>query len=94
MSIVYSVFLFIGSWQYVDKMHTIGILAQDLPIEQWIPRLVLPIGFGILIYRFSQLLWRLVTGRETSLHLADEAAEALKQHGLDAPAPDEKAARG
>ncbi len=94
-SIVYSVILFMGSWQYVDKMYSIGILAQDLPIEQWIPRTVLPLGFGILIFRFSELLWRILTGREAGLHLADEAADALKQAGLDAQkAQDEKAARG
>ena len=86
LSIVYSVFLFIGSWQYVDKMHTIGILAQDMPIEQWIPRLVLPLGFGILIFRFTEVLWRILTGREAGLHLADEAADALKHHLSDTPA--------
>jgi C4-dicarboxylate transporter DctQ subunit len=86
LCIVYSVILFIGSWVYVDKMYSIGILAQDLPVEQWIPRTVLPLGFGILILRFSMLLWRILTGREAGLHLADEAADALKQGLADAPA--------
>ena len=78
LCIVYSVILFIGGWQYTEKMYTIGILAQDIPIEQWIPRTVLPLGFGILIIRFSQLFYRVVTGKERGLHLADEAADALK----------------
>ena len=92
--IVYSVILFYGSWQYVDKMYTIGILAQDLPIEQWIPRTVLPLGYGILILRFSQLLWRILSGREAGMHLADEAADALKHGGVQAPAAgDEQAGR-
>jgi C4-dicarboxylate transporter DctQ subunit len=94
LSIAYSVILFIGSWQYVDKMYTIGILAQDLPIEQWIPRTVLPLGFGILILRFSQLLWRILSGKETGLHLADEAADAIKQQlGEPPPSGGEPAAR-
>ncbi|MGE0355865.1 MAG: TRAP transporter small permease [Burkholderiales bacterium] len=75
---VYSVILLYGGFVYVQKMYDIGILAQDLPIPQWVPRLVLPIGFGLLILRFSQLFFRIVTGRESGLHLADEAAEALK----------------
>ena len=78
LCIVYSVIVFIGGWQYTQKMYAIGILAQDLPIEQWVPRTVLPIGFGILILRFSHLFYRIVTGKERGLHLADEAQEALK----------------
>ena len=78
LCIVYSVIGLIGGWIYVEKMREVGILAQDLPIEQWIPRLVLPVGFAILIVRFSALLYRIVTGRERGLALADEAAEALK----------------
>jgi C4-dicarboxylate transporter, DctQ subunit len=78
LCIVYSVICFIGGWIYVEKMREVGILAQDLPIEQWIPRLVLPIGFAILIVRYSELLYRIVSGKERGLALADEAAEALK----------------
>ncbi len=78
LCVVYSVILFYGGWVYVDKMYQIGIEAQDLPIPQWVPRLVLPIGFGLLILRYSALLYRIVTGKESGLHLADEAAEALK----------------
>ena len=78
LCIVYSVIMFYGGWVYVDKMYEIGIEAQDLPIPQWVPRLVLPIGFGLLILRYSALLYRIVTGKEAGLHLADEAADALK----------------
>jgi C4-dicarboxylate transporter, DctQ subunit len=78
LCIVYSAILFYGSWVYVDKMYQIGIEAQDLPIPQWVPRLVLPIGFGLLVLRYSALLYRIVSGKETGFHLADEAADALK----------------
>jgi len=78
LCIVYSAILFYGGSVYVAKMYEIGIEAQDLPIPQWVPRLVLPIGFGILILRYSALLYRIVTGKEAGLHLADEAADALK----------------
>ena len=78
LCIVYSVIMFYGGWVYVDKMYQIGIEAQDLPIPQWVPRLVLPIGFGLLVVRYSALLYRIVAGKESGLHLADEAADALK----------------
>ena len=84
LCIVYAVIVTVASWVYVEKMYSIGILAQDLPIEQWIPRTVMIIGFGILIFRFSQLFYRIVTGKEEGLKLADEAADALKLKAEDA----------
>lgn len=89
LCIAYSVIVLIGSIQYVQKIHAIGILAQDLPIEQWIPRLVLPIGFTLLGIRFVQIFFRIVTGRETGLHLANEAADALKMSLAEPPAPED-----
>lgn len=78
LCLAYAVILFYGSWQYVAKMYQIGILAQDLPIPQWVPRLVLLIGFGLLIVRFAEALFRIVTGREIRMQVADEAIDALK----------------
>jgi C4-dicarboxylate transporter DctQ subunit len=78
LCIVYAVIVVIASWTYVGKMYSIGILAQDLPIEQWIPRTVMVIGFGLLIIRFAQLFYKIVTGEEQGMHLANEAADALK----------------
>ncbi|MEO8740492.1 MAG: TRAP transporter small permease [Casimicrobiaceae bacterium] len=86
LCIVYSVIGLIGGSVYVKKMYDVGILAQDLPIEQWIPRLVLPLGFALLAVRFSELFYRIVTGRESGLHLADEAADALRLKAEEPPA--------
>jgi C4-dicarboxylate transporter DctQ subunit len=78
LCLVYAVIIFYGSWQYVAKMYEIGILAQDLPIPQWVPRLALLVGFGLLILRFAEALFRIATGRETRMQIADEAVDALK----------------
>jgi C4-dicarboxylate transporter DctQ subunit len=93
LCMAYSVLLFIGGWQYVDKMYTIGIYAQDLPIQQWIPRAVLPLGFALLFFRFAQVLFRLVTGRDTRLNLADEMAEAMRHKDDASGASDESPRR-
>ena len=77
LCLVYTVIVFIGGWQYVGKMYEIGILAQDIPIPQWIPRAVLPLGFALLFYRFSEVLVHVVRGQGGRL-LADEAEDALK----------------
>ena len=50
---------------------------QDIPIQSWIPRIILPLGFFLLALRFIQVLWRLATGQDARL-LGDEAEDALK----------------
>ena len=82
LCMVYSVIVFIGAWSYVATMKMIGIYAQDLPILQWIPRLVLPVGFALMFLRFTQLLITLLHGQDASL-LGDEAADALKYSASD-----------
>jgi C4-dicarboxylate transporter DctQ subunit len=83
LCIVYASIVFVGGFIYVRKMYDIGILMQDIPIQQWIPRVILPIGFALLALRFLQVLYRLATGGEAHL-LGDEAKEALKLKQEDA----------
>ena len=82
LCIIYSIIVFMGAWNYVSTMKMIGILAQDIPIQQWIPRLVLPIGFTLMLLRFFQVLISLLRGQEAHL-LGDEAADALKYSAND-----------
>ena len=77
LCLVYAAIVFGGSWIYVKKIYDVGILAQDVPIPQWVPRLVLPLGFALLFLRFGELLVRTLSGRQAGL-LVDEAADALK----------------
>lgn len=78
LSLVYAGMVFAGSYEYVSKMHMIGVEIEDLPIPVWVVRSVVPIGCALLILRLVQVLWRLVTGQTDSLHLGDEAADAMK----------------
>ena len=77
LCIVYALIVTWGGYQYVAKMYDVGILMQDMPVQQWIPRLVLPLGFALLAFRFAQVLWRIASGREAHL-LGDEVKDALK----------------
>ncbi len=77
LCIVYALIVAVGGWQYVKKMYDVGIEMQDLPVPQWVPRLILPLGFALLALRFGQALVQLARGEKTQL-LHDEAAEALK----------------
>jgi len=88
LCLVYAGIVFVGGWTYVAKMHQIGIMSQDLPFEQWIPRLVLPLGIALAFWRFAQALVDVLRGQRTRL-LGDEAKDALKleEHDPgDAPA--------
>lgn len=82
LCLIYTVIVFYGSWVYVDKMYEIGILAQDIPIPQWVPRLVMPIGFGLLFLRFAGVLYDMLRGRRSRL-LGDEVEDALKLQSAD-----------
>jgi len=83
LCIVYASIVFVGGYTYVHKMYDVGILMQDIPIQQWIPRIILPLGFALLALRFAQVLYRLLSGKEAHL-LGDEAADALKLKQDDA----------
>ena len=77
LCIVYALIVTVGGFLYVRKMHEVGILMQDMPVQQWIPRVILPLGFALLALRFGQVLFRLATGQDAHL-LGDEAKDALK----------------
>lgn len=78
LCLVYAGMVIYGSWVYVSKMKQIGVEMEDLSVPMWLVRSILPVGYVLLALRLLQVLWGLVTGRSTSLHLADEAADALK----------------
>jgi len=83
LCLAYALIVVFGSYQYVDKIYSVGILMQDIPIQSWIPRMILPLGFLLLAFRFAQVLWRLASGQEAHL-LGDEAEDALKLKEEDA----------
>lgn len=87
MCLLYAGIVLVGGFTYVQKMYLVGIEMQDLPVAQWIPRAVLPLGYALLALRFGQVLWRLARGEDVHL-LGDEAKDALKlqqaDHGAEA----------
>lgn len=77
LCIAYALILAWGGLQYVLKMREVGILMQDFEVQQWIPRVILPLGFALLAYRFIEALWAVATGKKAHL-LGDEVGDALK----------------
>jgi C4-dicarboxylate transporter, DctQ subunit len=83
LSLVYCVILFVGAWNYTDTMMTIGIEAEDIPVERWMLSIILPIGFLLLGLRLAEAAVRIIRGRDTVLRLGDEATEALQAYSAE-----------
>jgi len=86
LCMVYAGMVIYGSYVYVSKMYLIGVELEDLPVPIWVVRAILPIGYALLMARFGQVLYRLLTGKTDTLGLADEAADALKLKSEEAAA--------
>lgn len=83
LAIGYTCLMFYGAWFYVDRLFILGIDAEDIPIQRWILTLCLPIGFAMLAIRLVGMAWRILTGRSPGYELADEAADVLREAGVD-----------
>jgi C4-dicarboxylate transporter DctQ subunit len=82
LCLFYAAILLIGSYRYVDTMHTLGVEAEDIALERWLLAIILPIGFLLLGWRLVQMAWRILRGQQTEL-LGDEAAEVLRAHAAE-----------
>jgi C4-dicarboxylate transporter, DctQ subunit len=80
LSIAYCVILLVGSVNYIDTMHTMGVEAEDIPVERWLLSIILPIGFVLLGIRLVEAAWHIWRGEQRTLRLGDEGTEALKAH--------------
>ncbi len=87
LCLLYAGLVIYGSLIYVSKMQMIGVELEDLPIPVWIVRSILPLGYALLTLRFLQVLCALITGKSDSLHLGDEAADALRLKAIEESAP-------
>lgn len=74
----YAGIAFIGGWNLVTFSYMLDIETEDLSLPLWVPYLILPIGFGLLFVRLAQAAFRILSGRQLSFQLADEAASAIE----------------
>ena len=99
--LVFSISLFIGSWNYWLPFITdrAWYETEDIPMpdilqflatwfnegEQYerlplfIPYFALPLGMGIMTFRFLQLAWQIATGKIDRLIASHEAEEDLEE---------------
>ena len=99
--LVFSISLFIGSWNYWLPFITdrAWYETEDIPmpdilqflatwfnegeqyerLPRFIPYFALPLGMGIMTFRFLQLAWQIATGKIDRLIASHEAEEDLEE---------------
>jgi C4-dicarboxylate transporter DctQ subunit len=75
----YGAIVFVGGWNLVDFTYMLDIESEDLPVPQWVPYLILPIGYGLIFLRLAQVAYAIISGRQEGFQLADEAAQAIQR---------------
>lgn len=79
LSLLYAGLVVWGGYRYVAAMKTMGVEAEDIPVERWLLLLILPVGFGLLFVRLLQMGWDILTRARAGFALADEARETIEQ---------------
>lgn len=83
LCLTYAVIIFIGSYKYVESRYLLGILSQDIKwLPQWVPRMVMPVSYGLMVYRFTEALWKILKGQKVNLGLANEAKDAIETFNI------------
>jgi C4-dicarboxylate transporter DctQ subunit len=68
-SLFYAGVLFVGGWNYVSAMYTVGIKAEDVNIPRWILLSIIPIGFALLFIRLAQIAWCIWTEKGPGFYI-------------------------
>jgi len=81
--LIYVFIIVVGSYTYVEKIYSIVILSQDIDwLPQWVPRMIMPIGYALLILRLGQIFINLLLGKQSTFNLLDEAKDTLKKFNV------------
>lgn len=78
--IAYGGIMLYASIDWVMNFYNLGTMAEGLDrfgIMRWQLTIIVPIGFFLLLWRYLEIGYRIVTHQQNSLGLADEAADAL-----------------
>lgn len=60
--LVYALLMLYGSAIFVDRLLVLGNHARDIPAPKWLLTVTMPLGFGLLAFRFLEAGWNLLRG--------------------------------
>ena len=76
--LVYCVIFMVGAWNYLAKLKKINIQMEDLEVQRWMSESIILIGFALLMFRFLQLMVKILKGEAEGFSHIDEAKESLE----------------
>ncbi len=76
--IAYCIIFMIGAWGYLSKLHLINLEMEDLEVERWMSESIILLGFLFMMFRFIQLLIKILKGEVEGFSHIDEAKESLE----------------
>lgn len=82
--IAYAVLLLIGGYQTVDLLMLIQVEAEDLPIQRWIPTMIIPVAAALMILRLLEVMIAVLKNEADGLGMADEAKDAVEHFDIEA----------
>ncbi|MBT5031145.1 MAG: TRAP transporter small permease [Proteobacteria bacterium] len=60
--LLYCGLMFYGSYVFVDRLHTLGNNARDIPAPKWLLTAIMPLGFVLLAWRFAEAILEVLRG--------------------------------
>ncbi len=78
ISSIFALILFIGGTIAFIDAFELNIELEDIPLPEWMFLSILPLGFGLLLFRCLQVSYNIFKGLAVSVGFADEAREALE----------------
>lgn len=76
--IAYCVIFMKGAWVYLAKLKKINLEMEDLEIQRWMSESIILLGFLFLMFRFIQLLIKILKGDAEGFSHIDGAEEGLE----------------
>ena len=83
--VAYAALMTYGASTYVATLHSVGIEAEDIPVERWLLSLIMPFGFLLLGFRLACEAVRILRGEADEFELADEAKDVLTEAAAPQP---------
>lgn len=80
--LLYGGIMFEASLEWVYTFYKYGTLTNGLDrfgVARWHVTIIVPIGFLLFIIRYLEIGYRLITGQQDDLGLADEAKDAVEE---------------
>lgn len=80
--LLYGGIMFEASLEWVYTFYKYGTLTNGLDrfgVARWHVTIIVPIGFLLFIIRYLEIGYRLITGQQDNLGLADEAKDAVDE---------------